>query len=107
MPSFIIFGLTWKGKEDPGSKLTGLLETAEIELADGHGECVFQGSERIPEVGEIGRQHEVEEATEGAKDDDELDDEGGQTNKAEFDRCSNLTEGLLETGKKKSWGNYV
>ena len=50
----------------------------------------------VEEVSEVCAQDEEEEAAEGAKDDDKLDDEGGEADKAEFDGCSNLLEGFLE-----------
>ena len=38
----------------------------------------------------------VEEAAEGSKDDDKLDDKGGESDEAKLDRGGNLLERLLE-----------
>jgi hypothetical protein len=50
-----------------------------------------------PEVFQIVLEHEEEERTEGAKDDEELDHEAGQAFETESDRGGYLHEGLLET----------
>ena len=53
--------------------------------------------EEIPEVGQVGPEHEEEEAAEGAENDDELHDEGGQADEAELDSRRDLAERFLET----------
>ena len=37
--------LTWKGKEDPGCSLAGLLQAGKVKLADSHGQSVLHSPE--------------------------------------------------------------
>ena len=53
----------------------------------------------VQEIPKVCAEDEEEKAAEGAKDDDKLNNEGGETDEAEFDCCSNLLEGFLETEK--------
>lgn len=89
--------LTREGKEDPCRCVTGRLQAAEVELADGHGDGVLHGQRHRHERVEAGRAHEEEEAAEGAENDDKLYQEGGEAHETELDGGGNLTERLLET----------
>ena len=53
----------------------------------------------VQEIPKVCAEDEEEETAEGAKDDDKLNNEGGETDEAEFDCCSNLLEGFLKAEK--------
>ena len=91
--------LTWESKENPCCPFICRPESSKVELSDGHGQGVLDGVVDVQEIPKVCAEDEEEEAAEWAKDDDKLNNEGGETDEAEFDCCSNLLEGFLEAEK--------
>ena len=83
-------------EEDPGGCFTCGSQSSKVELSNAHCDRVLDCEWERVEVLQVGSEDEVEETAEGSKDDDKLDDKGGESNEAELDCSSNLFERLLK-----------
>ena len=93
----MLWWLTREHKENPRSHLTGRPQTAEVELPDGHSNCIFNSGCEVEEVPEICTENKEKEAAEGSKHNDKLHHKGRKADETKLDSCSNLSEGFLET----------
>ena len=61
-------------KEDPGGGFACSPQGSKVELSNAHGDRVLDCERERVEVLQVGSEDEVEEAAEGSKDDDKLND---------------------------------